>query len=251
MTHLALSAALETGQELPPLRVASPPDRRALFAASHTESVHMTAVNLTELGMALSWEGFDVDMVPYGRPVTASELEDADLVVVLPVHDYLGETEGPVVYDEAWSREEIAALEEYVTGGGLLLLANSGHRLRFTGRLLDHNEDWTDLNDLAGRFGISYSDGPVASPTALVDSTHPLVEGVSALQLAEGNGLPLDLAKGEVLARAEGDVAAALVDHGTAGGQVLALADLGILGNHGDADNLTFWRNLARYARER
>jgi hypothetical protein len=44
----------------------------------------------------------------------------------------------------------------------------------------------------------------------------------------------------------------ALLDHGDAGGQVLVLADVGILGSAGgEPQNLTFWRNLAEYARSR
>ena len=192
-----------------------------------------------------------MDMIPYGQPVTGAELEDAALVVVLPVQDYPGQVEGPAVYDEAWSREEVAALEAYVARGGLLVLANSAHRFRYGDNLLDFNEDWPDLNDLADRFGISYEDEAVASSTATVDSAHPLANRVSALQLSEGNGLPLTTARGEVLARAGGEAVVALVGHGAAGGEVLALADLGILGNHGPAPNLSFWQNLARYARER
>jgi hypothetical protein len=71
---------------------------------------------------------------------------------------------------------------------------------------------------------------------------------MSTLELFEGNGVPFTLAGGQVLAQASGEPVVALVDHGDAGGQVLVLADMGILASGG---NLTFWRNLARYARSR
>ena len=45
--------------------------------------------------MALAWAGFDVDMVPYGAAVTSADLHDADLVIVLPVHDYPSPTDAP------------------------------------------------------------------------------------------------------------------------------------------------------------
>lgn len=45
----------------------------------------------------------------------------------------------------------------------------------------------------------------------------------------------------------------ALVRYGDAGGEVLVLADVGILGSTGEPTltNLPFWRNLAEYARAR
>jgi len=60
--------------------------------------------------------------------------------------------------------------------------------------------------------------------------------------------VPFRLEQGQVLARVAGQPAAALVAHGR--GEVLALADLGILGaGPGNPPNLRFWQNLARYAR--
>jgi hypothetical protein len=53
-----------------------------------------------------------------------------------------------------------------------------------------------------------------------------------------------------VLARAGSDAALVLFTAG-ASGEVLAIGDAGILGGRGDAPNLAFFRNLARYARTR
>ena len=64
-----------------------------------------------------------MDLIPYGQAVTAADLGSTDLVVALPVADYPS-TEGDSAQDdEAWSQGEIAALEAYVTNGGLLVLA--------------------------------------------------------------------------------------------------------------------------------
>ena len=41
----------------------------------------------------------------------------------------------------------------------------------------------------------------------------------------------------------------ALVNYGDAGGQVLVLADVGMLGSGVEPAHFTFWQNLARYAR--
>jgi hypothetical protein len=258
MAWVALAAAVETGRDgTPPLRVAPSPDRRALFVASRTESVHMAPTTFIDLGMALSWEGFDVDRIPYGQTLSAADLDPstADLVVVLPVVDYPSPDGDPTLYDEAWTQEEVEALEAYVSGGGLLVLANSAHRLKYFNMVLDPNEDWVDVNLLAERFGVSYQQGILPADGAITVGKHPLVQGVPGLSLAEGNAVPFALAEsvsGVVLAESEGEPAVALLDHGDAGGQVLVLADVGILGSAGgEPQNLTFWRNLAQYARSR
>ena len=251
MARVALTAALETGQDNPALRVAGRPDRRALFVASHTEPVHMSPTTFTDLGMALAWEGFDVDLIPYGQAVTGADLADADLVVALPVVDYPSPEGDTSLYDEAWSEAEIAALEAYVAGGGLLVLANSGHRLKYNNRVEDPNEDWRDANSLAARFGVTYQEGVLDGTEAGTKGRSPLVKGVEALELAAANGVPFTVTGGQVLAQMDGKPVAALVDHGSSGGQVLVLADVGMLGNGGDEPtNLPFWLNLARYARE-
>jgi len=247
MVRVALVAALETGHDQPSLRVAPVPRRRAVFVASHTEAVHMSPAALLQFGMLLTWEGYDVDLVPYGRPVTAADLEGAALVIALPVVDYPYEGVGPAPYDEAWQPEEVAALESYVAGGGLLVLTNSVHRLKYMNVALDANEDRSDANALAGRFGVTYHAGTLPGASARAEGKSPLLEGVAELRLIEGNGVPFALRQGQVLARVGSQPAAALVAHGR--GQVLALADLGIFGASSEAPaNLAFWHNLARYA---
>jgi hypothetical protein len=223
---------LETGSDDPNLRVVPQPDRRAVFVASHTESVHMSPTTLTDLGMALAWEGFDVDLIPYGQAVTPADLEDTTLVVVLPVVDYPSPDGDPTLYDDEWDREEIAALEAYVAGGGLLVLSNSAHRLKYANSVLDPNEDWRDANPLATRFGVSYHDGTLSDTQAEITGDSPLVEGIETLELAAGNGVPFSLTGGQVL--------------------VLVLTDVGLLGaGEGEPVNLPFWRNLAQYVRSR
>jgi hypothetical protein len=252
MTRVVLTAALETGRDDPELRVAPRPDGRALFVASHTESVHMAPTTFTNLGMALAWEGFDVDMIPYGQAVTTADLEDTELVVVLPVLDYPSPEGDPAVYDEAWSQEELEALEAYVAEGGLLVVSNSANRLKYFNQVLDPNEDWDDVNALAERFGISYQGGKVWATGAGTEGGHRLVQGVSSLALAANNGIPFVIERGEVLARAGGELNMALVDYGGGTGQVLALADVGVLATDGGQPaNLDFWLGLATYARSR
>jgi hypothetical protein len=253
MARLALVAALETGRDHDSLRLTPPSAGRAVFVASHTEAVHMGPATTLELGAALAVRGLDVDLVPYGQLVTAADLAGAKLVVALPVLDYPGPAGGGEPYDEAWTTEEVAVLEEYVAGGGLLVVANSANRLKYGTGGLDPNEDWPDVNALAGAFGLSYIDGVWRYAQVGVQGDHPLVAGLYNLEMGDGNGIPFELdadAQAQVLAQIDGEPVVALLDHGP--GQVLALADIGILTSGWDEPrNLVFWQNLARYALER
>ncbi len=173
VTTVALIAALETSWDMPDLRVTPEPDRRALIVGSHTEAVHIAPSALINLSRALAWEGFDVDGIPCGQSVTVEDLAMADLVVVLPVIDYPS-TDGDVtVYDEAWNEEEIKALLSYVEQGGLLVLANSAHRI-LLGLVFDANEDWGDLNALAEPFGVVFGEGGFSSASVQTEREHPL-----------------------------------------------------------------------------
>jgi hypothetical protein len=248
MTRVMVTAAVRTGVDDPDLRPFPEPTRRALFVASHTEGIHMSPAGLTDFGMALGWEGFDVDVVPYGMTVTADELADADLVVVLPVHDYPSPIGGTGLYDEAWSPEEIDLLEAYVADGGLLVLTNTAHRLKYFNVAYEENEDSRDVNALAMRFGVSFRSGTLAGDEAQTVGAHPLTAGVSRLRILDGNGVRFTTDTGLTLAAVGASPAVAIVEYGA--GEVIVLADLGILGNREDPPpNLRFWRNLAEYAR--
>ena len=250
MAEVLLTAALKTAEDNPQLRVTPMPDLRALYVGSHTEAAHMSASSFTEFGMALAWEGIDVDTVAYGRELTAVDLEDTDLVIALPVHDYPSADGDLSLYDESWLTAEIDLLDNWVREGGLLILTNSAHRLKYVNYVYEDNEDWNDVNALAERFGVQYAGGGLADSTASVTPSHPLVAGVQSLLLASNNGLRFNASGSQVLARVGAHPAMSLVAAGS--GEVLVLSDLGILGAPGgEAPNLRFWQNLARYVRER
>jgi hypothetical protein len=139
--------------------------------------------------------------------------------------------------------------DRYVGQGGLLVLTNSAYRLDLGGRPWDYNEDWPDVNALAERFGVSYN-GTLSAPQAQVVTEHPLVAGLRAFELSESNALGFLVAEGQVLAEVGGRPAVAVIEHGEVGGQVLALADLKLLGQ-GWANGPRFWQDLAAYARDR
>jgi hypothetical protein len=252
LTRIMLAVVIETGSDAPDLRVTPVPDRRAVFVGSHTEALHMGPTALIELCMTLAWSGFDVDLVPYGRAVTSGDLEDADLVIVLPVVDYPHELTDLGVYDEAWTRHEVDALESYVEGGGLLVVTNSAARTWFSNITMEDNEDALDANELAARFGVTFRNGTIAGSLADVVGSGPLTADVETLWMASDNGVPFDIEGGgaTVLATVEGDPVVVLIEAGDGGGQVLLLSDVGILGDgRGDGDNPTFWLNLAQLAR--
>jgi hypothetical protein len=249
---MALIAALEMPQDTPDLCVTPEPERRALILATHTDALHMTM--LINFDRALAWEGFDVDVIPYGQSPTPDDLTDVDLILALPVIDYPAANADLPPYDEAWSADEIDLLVTYVEGGGLLVLTNSANRL-FFGDVFDANEDWEKVNTLAAPFGISYESDPLSLTAAPIAGAHPLTEELSGLRMIGNNGLSINLAAGEALAEVGERVVLGLVDYGEAGGQVLALSDLGSLDLYDfgldERDNFDFLCNLARYARER
>ncbi len=248
MATIMVSAAINTGADDPDLRVTPNPTRRALFVGSHTEAIHMSPAGLTDFGMSLAWEGFDVDMVPYGRAVTPDDLVDTDLVIALPVHDYPTPEVDTGLYDEAWTEDEIDALEDFVESGGVLVVTNSVHRLKYYNLAFDDNEDWPDVNALAGRFGIEYSDEVFTSDRVLVNGDHPLVDDVQLVYFISGNARAFDAGSAEVLGSVGGRPAVAVLQRGA--GAVVVLADLGTLGaTHDPPRNLQFWRNLAQFAR--
>jgi hypothetical protein len=193
-----------------------------------------------------------VDVVPYGQAVTPDDLIDAGLVIVLPVIDYPGPGGDLALYDEAWNDEEIAALVGYVDRGGLLVLTNSAKRVQMFRLTFGANEDWEDANALAGHFGVSYEEGVITVPNVRLQEEHPLTEGQSVVFLIEHNGVPFTMQNGMTLAEFDENQVMGLVDYGEAGGQVLVLSDVGILGIvealPPERDNFTFLRNLARYA---
>ena len=69
------------------LRVAPARTAGAVCGQPHRGGTHDPR-QLYRAGHGLAMEGFDVDLIPYGQAVTAADLEDADLVVVLPVLDF-------------------------------------------------------------------------------------------------------------------------------------------------------------------
>ena len=249
MTKVMLTAALETGKTQPNLRVTSAPEQRALIVGSHTESINLITAMLRELGMALAWEGFDVDMIPYGQAITTADLKNVGIVVLPPTLDY------PGPHNENWSESEIALLTEYVLTGGLLLVTNTSYNYSTKIPLDENNEDSRKINTLLEPMGISFKHGKIGGDKdeiakAVVD--HPLTENSTYLTYNKIFGVPFSMESGLELIRADYKTIVGLIDYGEQGGQVLVIADMGILqADSVGAKNLEFIKNIARYARTR
>jgi hypothetical protein len=247
MTKVMLTAAWETGRLQPDLRVPEDPDHRALIVASHTGSVNMTTGMLRELGMALAYEGFDVDLIPYGQALVASDLEDVDIVILPPTIDYPGPNE------ETWAEDENALLDEYVKEGGFLVVVNSARNFSTRIALDEINEDSRKFNPLLEPMGVSFRYGNIGgADIALAAAEHPLTENATYLSYYEYNGVRFSMQEGIELVSAAGIPIVGLVDYGNKGGQVLVIADIGILqGDSNGARNMDFLQNIAEYAKTR
>jgi hypothetical protein len=248
MTKVMLSAALEIGRLRPDLRVTPAIQRRALIVASHTESVSMTTAMQRDLGMALAWEGFDVDLIPYRQAISPSDLGNAGIVILAPTLDYPGNS-------EKWSENELAVLRDYVGGGGLLVVTNSAYNHATVWPLDKSNEDSRALDGFLEPMGIRFktvSGSYDGSDTALAVSEHPLTDNAAYLSYYQYNGVSFSMKAGSELYRASGIPIVGLVDYGEQGGQVLVVADVGMLQlDKNGAKNLEFLKNIARFATTR
>ena len=254
MARIALRTIVELPEMSTDFRTTGPDQGRAVFVGTQTEPTYMGPSALTDFAMALEFSGLDVDLIPFGAALSAEDLEGARIVFALPTIDYPSQEAGSLSqYDVGWTNQEIGILREYVGHGGLLVLVNSGHRLKSGYPALDQNEDFTDMTALAEVFGIAFYDGPTWGELASTNG-HPLVQGLEVIKLVESNAVPFTYEVGDTLASIHGDAVLALVPYGDTGGEVLVLGDLGILRADWGEDvprNLQFWINLAQYAANR
>ena len=247
MTRVMLTAAWETGRLQPDLRVPGDADRRALIVASHTGSVNMTTAMLRELGMALAYAEFDVDLIPYGQALTAVDLNDVDIVILPPTIDYPGPN------DETWTEPEIVLLDEYALNGGFLVVTNSARNFSTRIVLDEINEDSRKLNPLLEPMGVIFRYGSIGGDDiALAVGDHPLTENATYLSFYEYNGVRFSMNSGVELVQAGGHPIVGLVNYGNKDGQVLVISDIGLLqGDSNGAKNIDFLINIANYAKNR
>jgi hypothetical protein len=249
MTKVMLTVALEIGKSSTDTRITPAAEHRAVFVASHTESVSMVTAQLRDLGMALAWEGFDVDLIPCGQEITAADLNKADLVLLMPTMDYPRQT-------EEWSQDELALLEKYVKDGGFLVVTNSISNYISSRPTDDLNEDTRALNSLLEPMGVHFKMGvpvyEISSDIVTPAAEHPLTKNAEYLSFYNGNNVPFTMESGTVLFRTATSPIVGLVDYGKKGGQLLIIADPGLLQlDRNGVKNLELLQNIASYAGSR
>jgi hypothetical protein len=168
--------------------------------------------------MALSWEGFDVDIIPYGETITQEDLKDVGVIVVPPTMDF------PGPHNEAWCEDELTLLQNYLASGGFLVITNSNCNYTLKRCTDDLNEDTKALNAFLEPMGVRFmlGTGP-ADDIALAVNDHLLTENATYLNYYRYDGVPFRLTKGLQLVRASAKPLVALLDYGDKGGQVLVI----------------------------
>mgnify|MGYP001119422949 CR=1 FL=1 len=229
MARLALNAALSPLEQVN--FVEHNPQKRVVFLASHTEAPHMTPSGLSRFSKALINAGYVISVFPYGRIVSAGDIDGADMVVVLPAYDYPVANNADPAYDTKWTSEEAAVLNEYAEAGGNVLVVNSGNRLKFFNWVTEPNEDWADLNVLTNQWGVNFSN-KAAEGSSLIVTPGSVLEGVSAVNVNPDNAVGFSLSSGEVLAGSRNNAHAAHIQAGA--GEVIVLSDLSMLGDYGE-----------------
>jgi hypothetical protein len=229
MAQIALTTAL-LPSNVGEFRDTPSPTRRALFIGTHTEPSLMSPAGLTDFSTMLAEAGFNVDLIPYGQSFTFADLANVKTVFVLPVADYPGGQEGENGYDESWQPSEVDALQAYVDEGGLLVITNSSQLTSFYGSPFTENEDWQKMNALSSAFGIIYSQPEESTYFADVVSPDSLTENMRSVNISNGTAVAFALTNGRELAATDDGAVIGVVPYGSHGGEVVALADLNILG---------------------
>ncbi|MRS02517.1 hypothetical protein EG832_04720 [bacterium] len=193
--------------------------------------------------MALAWNGFDVDLIPYGQSVTEEDIKNTELVVLLPTLDYSGEKA------EIWNKTETDLLTKYVEDGGLMLVTNSAYSLASGRRVEEINEEATTINSLLEPMGIEFRNGNLGGDSYRVTNTHSLTANIQLIaSMFESNRVPVKLTNGVELVKG----VLGLVDYGQHDGQVIVVSDIGFLKNISEqVQNLELVKNIAAYAADR
>ena len=227
--RLALNAALSPREQI--AFVNHSPQKRVVFLANHTEAPHMTPSGLSRFSNSLINAGYGIDVIPYGSEVDVLDLSVADLVVVLPAYDFPINDGPAAAYDTGWTSSEAAILNDYVAGGGKLLVVNSAHRLKFFNLVTESNEDWADLNTITNQWGVNFTSFVVADTSVIVKPVD-LLKNLRSININPANAVVFTAESGDVLAESNNGAHIAHLEIGA--GAVIVLSDLSMLGNYGD-----------------
>lgn len=229
MARLTLSAALSPMEENNFVQHDS--QKRAVFLANHTEAPHMTPSGLSRFSKSMIDAGYGITVIPYGKSLSAQDINEVDLVVVLPAYDYPLADSNTAAYDTSWTASEAAIINEYVEQGGKLLVVNSANRLKFFNWVAEPNEDWLDLNTLTSQWGVQFTRDSV-DETSVTVTADGLLDDVSTVNINPQNTVVFSVTSAAVLAGSQNRAHIAQIEVGT--GTVIILSDLSMLGDYGD-----------------
>jgi len=204
------------------------PEKKVVFLANHTEAPQMTPAGFVAFSQALEVAGYEISVIPYGAALSSDSIASAELVVALPVYDFPIMDDQTSGYDTGWTREEAAIIDAYVRNGGKLLVVNCGARLKLVNRVMDLNEDWSDLNLLTEQWGVHFTRIGARAQTINAED-RGIMSGVSAMIVTPETAVEFETANGKVLAGMDGADYMALLEVGK--GQVLILSDMTVLGD--------------------
>jgi hypothetical protein len=133
------------------------------------------------------------------------------------------------------------------------VVVNSANSYASTILLNSRNLSARSANALLEPMGIKFIfGGSGGDNTALAASEHPLILDATYLTFRGENAVAFTMKSGMELAQSAGNPIIGLVDFGEQDGQVLVIAELGILQADGSGGkNLEFLKNIAHYARTR
>ncbi len=204
----------------------SPQNKKALFIASHTEAPQMSPAGLPFFGISLVEAGYELNVLPFGSQLTEENLEGVDLVVVLPPYDYPANADTDAAYDVGWTSEEAEAINDYTQDGGVVLVVNSGYRVKYFNRLTEVNEDWSELNVLTEPWGVRFFTVGGGS-----NSVRAVLNGEDVyMNIMKENAVRFTAPGSAILAGAAEDAYLAELKVGS--GRVIILADYTALGEN-------------------
>lgn len=240
MTKMALTAALATSDQASFVEHAG--EKKAVFLANHTESPHMTPAGFPEFSLTLINNGYQISVIPYGKTLKPEDINEADLVIIPPVYDYIS---GSDQYDTGWSPEEAAIINVYAQNGGRVFVVNSSHRLKLYNRIMEENEDWKDLNIITSQWGVQFT-GLGSDTESVSTGGLGIVKGVPVLNITPDTAVSFKIESGEALAGIKNKAYLAFVEVGK--GEVLILGDMTALGEYEQGPvNPQFVMNLSNW----
>lgn len=245
LAQIALTAALLPA-DTPELRPVQPSGARIVFVGSHTEPIQMSPTAWGTLTETFIDQGYDVDLIPYGTPVTDADIQDATIVFVIPAADYPEVETG--AYDEAWLPEELEALQSYAEDGGLLVITNCSGLMGYTLEGWEGNEDFSDMQAVADLFGVTLESRMASATSGEVAVEHAILQGLTRLVAETSSGYSFTLSTGQVIIQSGSEAMVASIPVGDHNGEVLFFSSLSFfIDRYFDVRNVPLLVNLAEY----